>query len=68
MKPPIVDAPLPLRLRLSRPMTEEELLRFCSANDVLWVEREVNGDLSVKPIGGFRVSSVNLAAGSALRD
>jgi hypothetical protein len=49
-------------------MTEEELLRFCSANDVLWVEREVNGDLSVKPIGGFRVSSVNLAAGSALRD
>ncbi|HEX4651793.1 MAG TPA: Uma2 family endonuclease [Granulicella sp.] len=68
MKLPIVDAPLPLRLRLSRPMTEDELLRFCRVNDVLWVEREVNGELSVKPIGGCRVSSVNLAVGCALRD
>jgi Uma2 family endonuclease len=66
MQLPIVDAPLPLRIRLSRPMTEDELLRFCAVNDVLWVEREVNGELSVKPIGGCRVSSVNLAVGREL--
>jgi Uma2 family endonuclease len=67
MKLPIVDAPLPLRFRPSTPMTEYEFLRFCSVNDVLWVEREVDGELSVKPIGGCRVSSVNLAVGTALR-
>src|SRR5271155_526276 len=67
MKLPILEAPLPLRLRLATPMTEDELLRFCAVNDVLWVEREVDGELSVKPIGGCRVSSVNLAVGTALR-
>jgi len=66
MNLPILEALLPLRFRPSTPMTEDEFLRFCSANDVLWVEREVNGELSVKPIGGFRVSSVNRAVGTAL--
>lgn len=47
-------------------MTEDKLLRFCRVNKVLWVEREVNGELSVKPVGGRRVSSVNIAVSTAL--
>ena len=36
---------LPARLRMERRMTDAELLRFCSANEPLQVERDSNGDL-----------------------
>jgi Uma2 family endonuclease len=43
----------PVRLRFDRPMTDEELMRFCAANDALRVERDANGELIVmSPTGG----------------
>jgi Uma2 family endonuclease len=47
-------------------MTDAALLRFCAANEMLWVEREPDGDLSIKPIGGGRVSLINVAVCAAL--
>jgi Uma2 family endonuclease len=40
-------------------MTDEELLVFCERNEVLWIEREVNGDISIKPIPGCLVSGIS---------
>jgi hypothetical protein len=39
--------PLPLRFRSETPMSDEDLMRFCAANDALRVERDptsVQGD------------------------
>lgn len=38
---------LPVRLRFERPLTDDELMRFCADNDVLRVEREPNGEIIV---------------------
>ena len=38
---------LPIRIRPDRPMTDEELGRFCSNNEPLQVERDSNGELIV---------------------
>jgi Uma2 family endonuclease len=35
----------PVRLRFGRPMTDEELMRFCAANEMVRVERDANGEL-----------------------
>ena len=35
----------PVRLRFARPMTDEELIRFCAANEMVRVERDANGEL-----------------------
>ena len=39
------EADLPVRLRFERPMSDDELWRFCSTNDQLRVERDANGEL-----------------------
>ncbi len=54
---------LPVRLRFERPMTDEELMRFCAANEVLRVEREPNGEILVMTPAGFKNSKMN--SGSA---
>jgi Uma2 family endonuclease len=38
---------LPIRVRSERQMTDEELLRFCRANEPARIERDANGDLIV---------------------
>jgi Uma2 family endonuclease len=43
---------LPARLRLSQPMTDDELEIFCERQEIVHVEREPNGDLELRPIGG----------------
>jgi len=43
----ISETHLPLRLRYEHPVTDEELLRFCAANELLRVERDANGDIIV---------------------
>ena|SRR5207248_2085298 len=49
----LAELPLPVRLRPQVPMTDDELLRFCAANDGLRVERDANGELLVgTPAGG----------------
>jgi Uma2 family endonuclease len=60
------NVPLPLRFRPFSPMTDDELLRFCVANEVLRVEREANGDVLVMTPAGNRTGKRNTAIISAL--
>jgi Uma2 family endonuclease len=60
MNLPIAEMPLPIRFRPPAPMTDDELLLFSARNEILWIEREANGDIHIKPIPGFRVSSINV--------
>lgn len=41
------ETELPVRLRFERPMTDDELMRFCAENELLRVERDANGELIV---------------------
>ena len=43
---------LPVRLHMERPFSDEELLRFCARNELLRIEREPDGDLSVMSPSG----------------
>ncbi len=43
----LANLPLPVRISLEYPMSDEELLLFCAANEVLRIEREPNGELTV---------------------
>jgi hypothetical protein len=47
----ITDVPLPVRLLYQTPLTDDELLQFSEGNEVVWIEREPDGALYVKPIG-----------------
>jgi len=60
------EMPLPLRFRPEKPMSDEELMRFCAANDAVRVERDANGEILVKPVAGCRTSRQNVAITSAL--
>ncbi len=53
----IDDLALPVRLRTEHPMTDEELMGFCRANEALRVERESNGDLLLMSPAGNQTSS-----------
>src|SRR6266702_639127 len=58
MNLPVAEMPLPIRFRPPAPMTDDELLIFCERNDVLWIEREANGDIHIKPIPGTLVGGI----------
>lgn len=48
----IANLTLPVRICPEHVMSDEELLQFCAANDVLRIEREPNGELTVmSPMG-----------------
>ena len=55
----IPDLALPLRLRTEHPLTDEQLMRFCTANEILRVERESNGELLLMSPAGNQTSSRN---------
>jgi Uma2 family endonuclease len=55
----LTDTGLPVRLRFDRPMTDEELMRFCAVNDDLNVEREPNGEILVMTPANIKTSSMN---------
>src|ERR1700685_282935 len=46
----ITDVPLPVRLLYETPLTDSELLQFSAGNEVVWIEREADGALYMKPI------------------
>jgi Uma2 family endonuclease len=50
---------LPVCLRFERPMTDEEFLRFCAANEPMRVEREANGEIVVMSPAGFGTGRIN---------
>jgi Uma2 family endonuclease len=62
----LVGVPLPLRFKSEKPMSDDELLRFCAANEVLRVERDANGEILVMTPAGSRTGRKNTAIISAL--
>ncbi|MGD0796945.1 MAG: Uma2 family endonuclease [Acidobacteriaceae bacterium] len=57
---------LPIRIRPDLPMTDEELMRFCAANDGLRVEREPNGEILVMTPANSKTSKMNMRIGRLL--
>ncbi len=55
----LAEMPLPLRFRPATPMSDEELMRFCAANDAVRVERDANGEILVMTPAGSMTSSMN---------
>ena len=49
----------PALLSLERPLTDDELLRLCESNEVFHVEREPNGQLLVRKIGGTQAGGIS---------
>jgi Uma2 family endonuclease len=60
------EMPLPLRFRPEKPMSDEELMRFCAANDAVRVERDANGEILVMTPAGNRTGRMNALIISAL--
>ncbi len=56
----LAEMPLPFRFRPDKPMTDEELMRFCAANDFLRVERDANGEILVMTPAGSNTSKTNM--------
>ncbi|HWG17339.1 MAG TPA: Uma2 family endonuclease [Acidobacteriaceae bacterium] len=56
---PVTGMPLPMRFRPSRPLTDDELYLFSATNEVAWIEREANGEISIKPISPTIVGAVS---------
>jgi Uma2 family endonuclease len=57
----LAEMPLPLRFRPETPMSDEELMRFCAANDFLRVERDANGEILVMTPAGNNTGRKNAA-------
>lgn len=53
------DVPLPVTIRLARPLSDEELLAFCAANDGLEIESDADGSITVMTPAGFETSHLN---------
>jgi Uma2 family endonuclease len=43
----LAEVDQPVRLHLDRPLTDDELMRFCAENDLLRVERNAKGELII---------------------
>jgi Uma2 family endonuclease len=57
------ETALPARVRLDRPMSDDELFDFCQQNELIRVERDANGDLLLMSPSGLDgdASSFDLA-------
>jgi Uma2 family endonuclease len=55
----LANLELPIRLRPTRPLTDEELLRFCAANELVRIERDKNGELVLMSPTGTEGSGRN---------
>jgi Uma2 family endonuclease len=62
----LAGMPLPLRFRPETPMSDDELMRFCAANDALRVERDANGEILVMTPAGSKTSKMNMRIGRLL--
>jgi Uma2 family endonuclease len=54
-----IQVELPVRIRPEHPMTDEEIMRFCTVNEMLRVERDANGELILMSPTGNRTSEAN---------
>jgi Uma2 family endonuclease len=55
----LAESELPVRLRFERPLSDDELMRFCIENEMLRVERDANGELILMSPTGLEGSSWN---------
>jgi Uma2 family endonuclease len=55
----LAKMPLPLRFRPQTPMSDQDLMRFCAANDMVRVERDANGEILVMTPAGIKTSRMN---------
>lgn len=53
------DVPLPVTIRPARPLSDEELLAFCAANEGLEIESDADGSITVMTPAGFETSRLN---------
>jgi Uma2 family endonuclease len=60
------ETELPVRLRFERPMTDDELMRFCAENELLRVERDANGELIVMSPTGTEGGNTELDVATEL--
>lgn len=49
---------VPFVMRPARTLTDDELERFCTRQEVLHIEKEPNGELDVRLIGGITAGAV----------
>ena len=66
MNPALAGMRPPFRFRPETPMSDEDLMRFCAANDITRVEREVNGEILVMSPAGNSTGRRNAAIIGAL--
>jgi len=59
---------LPVRLRFDRPMTDDELLRFCAENEMLRIERDAKGELIVMSPTGTEGGNAELDIATELNN
>lgn len=52
----LAEMPLPLRFRPETPMSDEELMRFCAANEMVDLERDIDGEICLRPLPGALTS------------
>ena len=57
---------MPVHLRAGNPISDEQLLRFCSENELLRVERDANGELIIMSPTGTDGGGTELEVGTEL--
>jgi Uma2 family endonuclease len=60
------DTEMPVRLRFTRPMTDDELFEFCAVNEMLQIERDSNGELILMSPTGLDGGGADLEIGTDL--
>lgn len=55
----LAEIELPVRLIPSSPFSDDDLMRFCAANETLRVEREPNGEILIMTPSGHETSRIN---------
>jgi len=53
------NVPLPFKIHPARPLTDEELLSFCSDNDGLEIEADADGSITVMSPAKWKTSRFN---------
>jgi len=64
----LAEIALPIRVRPENPMTDDEFMSFCAANEPLRFERDANGEIIVMSPTGTEGGSVELDVAGELRD
>jgi Uma2 family endonuclease len=58
----------PVRIRQERPMTDDEFMRFCAANEPNRFERDANGEIIVMSPSGMEGGGLELDVAAELRN